>query len=216
MKVIIAGCGRVGSTLAKILSREGHDVAVVDKNPDSFDDLGKSFTGLTVEGMVFDGAALRKAGIDRADAFASVTSGDNSNIVSAMIAKDIFKVPKVVARIFDPRRAEIYRRLRIPTVSSVTWAANEIHTLLSHGDIIREATFGDGEVELTRIAISPLLAGRTVDDISVPGEVLVAAIVRGGKAFIPMSGEKFQENDIAEFSVLRTSVPRLKKMLGLE
>lgn len=213
MKVVIAGCGRVGAMLATKFSMDGHDVAVIDKDPSSFERLGKTFKGTTVKGFVFDGEALRKAGIERADAFASVTSGDNSNMVSATIAKDIYKVPKVVARIYEPRRAEIYRRLGIATVSSVTWASNEILTLMLHAELTREVTFGDGEVQLTRVEIPHRLVGRTVDDISIPGEVLAVAIVRGGKSFIPTRGAIFQEHDILELAVLTTAMPRLKKML---
>lgn len=214
MKVLIAGCGRVGAYLAGRLSMEGHDVAVIDKDPTAFERLGKAFKGITVRGFVFDGEALKKAGIERADAFASVTSGDNSNIVSATIAKDIYKVPKVVARIYEPRRAEIYRRLGIPTVSPVTWASNELLTLMLHAELTREVTFGDGEIQLTKVEIPHRFIGRTVDDISIPGEILGVAIIRGGKSFIPTSGAIFQEHDIIELAVLTTSIPKLKKMLA--
>jgi trk system potassium uptake protein TrkA len=213
MKIIIAGCGRVGATLATKLSLEGHDISVVDKNTEAFERLGKNFKGQTVKGMVFDGDALKKAGIERADAFLSVTSGDNSNVVSATIAKDVYRVPKVVARIYDPRRAEIYRKFGIPTVASVTWAANEILTLLTYTSIIRDISLGDGEVQVTKAAIPPRLVGRALSELAVPGEIAVVAIMRGGKAFIPGSGDLFKEHDIAEIAVLTTSMSRLKKML---
>lgn len=213
MKIIIAGCGRVGATLATKLSLEGHDVSVVDKNPDSFEWLGKNFKGQTVKGMVFDGEALKKAGIERADAFLSVTSGDNSNVVSATIAKDVFRVPKVVARIYDPRRAEIYRKFGIPTVASVTWAANEILTLLTYTSIVRDISLGDGEVQITKAVIPPRLVGRALNELSIPGEISVIAIIRGGKAFIPGSADLFKEHDIAEIAVLTTSMSKLQKML---
>src|SRR5665647_295064 len=113
MKIIIAGCGRVGATIATKLSLEGHEISIIDKNTEAFESLGKNFKGQTIKGMAFDGDALKKAGIERADAFLSVTSGDNSNVVSATIAKDVYRVPKIVARIYDPRRAEIYRKFGI-------------------------------------------------------------------------------------------------------
>jgi trk system potassium uptake protein TrkA len=213
MKIIIAGCGRVGATLANKLSLEGHDVSVVDKNPDSFERLGKNFKGQTVKGMVFDGEALKKAGIERADAFLAVTSGDNSNVVSATIAKDVFRVPTVVARIYDPRRAEIYRRFGIPTVASVTWAANEILTFLTYTSMVRDISLGDGEVQITKTTIPPRLVGRTVGELTVPGEISVVAIIRSGKALIPGPGDIFKEHDIIELAVLTTSLSRLKKML---
>lgn len=214
MKVVIAGCGRVGSTLATKLSREGHAVSVVDKDPTSFERLGKTFKGTTVRGFVFDGEALRKAGIEKADAFASVTSGDNSNIVSATIAKDIYRVPKVVARIYDPRRAEIYRRLGIATVSSVSWASNEILTLMLHTEVTRDVTLGDGEVQITRLDIPHRLVGRAVDEINVAGEIVIISITRGGKAFIPSSGAILQENDMLEVAVLTTAMPTLRRMVA--
>ncbi len=213
MKIIVAGCGRVGAALAKKLSLEEHDVSVVDKNTDTFERLGKSFRGTTVKGMVFDGEALLKAGIEKCDVFVSVTSGDNSNVVSATIAKDIYKVPRVIARIYDPRRAEIYRRFGIPTVASVSWASNEIHTMITHTSAIRDASLGDGEVQITRSEIPSRFAGHSVSELNVPGEIMVVAIIRGGKAFIPTSEAVFQENEQVETAVLTTSLPRLKNML---
>lgn len=214
MKIIVAGCGRVGASLAKRLSLEGHDVTVVDKDPTAFERLGKNFNGATVKGYVFDGEALKKAGVDRADVFVSVTSGDNSNVVSATIAKDIYKVPKVVARIYEPRRAEIYRRFGIPTVSSVTWATNEIHMLLTHAEVIRDATLGNGEVQIVRREIPNRLAGRTIDELTVPGEIMVISIIRGGRAKIPSPGAILQEQDFIELAVLSTSMPKLKKLMS--
>lgn len=214
MKIIVAGCGRVGASLATKLSLEGHDVAVVDKDPTSFERLGKSFKGATVKGMVFDGEALKKAGIERADAFVSVTSGDNSNIVSATIAKDIYRVPKVVARIYEPRRAEIYRRFGIPTVSTVTWGTNEIHTLLTHAEVVRDASLGNGEVQMARMEIPQRLVGRSIDELFVPGELMVVAVIRGGRASIPTAGAIFQERDLVEIAVLTTALPKLKNMMA--
>jgi trk system potassium uptake protein TrkA len=209
MKIIIAGCGRVGATIATKLSLEGHEISVIDKNTEAFESLGKNFKGQTIKGMAFDGDALK----NRADACLSVTSGDNSNVVSATIAKDVFRVPKIVARIYDPRRAEIYRKFGIQTVSTVTWAANEILTLLTYTSIVRDISLGDGEVQITKAAIPPRLIGRTLNDLSVPGEISVIAIIRGGKAFIPSSADAFKEYDVAEIAVLTTSMPKLKRML---
>ncbi|TLM97292.1 MAG: TrkA family potassium uptake protein, partial [Actinobacteria bacterium] len=120
MKVIIGGCGRVGALLANRFAASGYEVAIIDKSAESFRRLGKGFSGQTFKGMVFDREVLEKAGMARSDSFVAVTSGDNSNVVSATIAREVYRVPKVVARIFDPRRAEIYRRLGIQTVSSVS------------------------------------------------------------------------------------------------
>lgn len=214
MKVIVAGCGRVGAMIAGRLMSEGHDVAVIDKDPLAFERLGQNFTGQMITGMVFDRDAIEKAGIDKADAFISVTSGDNSNIISAIIAREIFRVPRVVARIYEPRRAEIYRRLGVPTVSSVAWASNEIFTLVLHSEIAREAIFGDGEVQLLRFEISPWLTGKAIDDLSIPGEVKIVAIVRSGKSFIPTRGSIFEERDIVEAAVSTNALPKLKEMVS--
>ncbi len=122
MKIIIVGCGRVGAQLAEMLSQEGHEVAIIDKDPTSARRLGKAFQGHFIPGVGFDRDVLLKAGIDHTDGFASVTSGDNTNIVAALAARDHFHVPRIVARIADPRRAEIYRRFGIPTISPTTLA----------------------------------------------------------------------------------------------
>lgn len=120
------GCGRVGSTLTRNLETRGHSTAVIDSNPDAFRRLGPSFAGITVTGMGFDRGVLSSAGIERADAFAAVSSGDNSNIMAARVAREMFHVDNVVARIYDPRRAEVYERLGIPTVATVPWAADQV------------------------------------------------------------------------------------------
>ncbi len=213
MKVVIAGCGRVGSMLASKFSAEGHAVAVIDRDPNAFLRLGQAFGGDTVQGIVFDKDVLERAGVSAADAFISVTSGDNSNIVSATVARDVYRVPTVVARIFDPRRAEIYRRLGIVTVSSVAWASNEIMSLVLHPHLVRDLTLGDGDVQLVRTALAPRLAGRTVRDLTIAGEMTVVAIVRGGKSFIPTDGAAFHEGDVVELAVATSSVGRLKSML---
>jgi trk system potassium uptake protein TrkA len=124
--IVIMGCGRVGSTVAASLESRGHSVAIIDQNPDAFRRLGPDFAGLTVTGVGFDQAVLVEAGTDRADAFAAVSSGDNSNIISARLARETFGVQRVVARIYDQKRAEVYERLGIPTVATVRWTADRM------------------------------------------------------------------------------------------
>lgn len=213
MKVIIGGCGRVGALLASRFEAEGHEVVVIDKNAAAFKRLGKNFKGRTIRGMVFDKDVLDHAEANRTDAFVAVTSGDNSNVVAATVARDIYHIPKVVARIFDPRRAEIYRRLGIPTVSSVSWATNEIMSLVMHPSLSRDVSLGDGEVNLVRIAMAPRLAGRTIEDLQAPGEIMPVAIVRGGRSFIPASGERFVEGDILEVAVLNSAMDLFKRLI---
>lgn len=213
MKVIIGGCGRVGAHLALKLSYERHEVVVIDKDPTSFRRLGSAFSGVTIRGMVFDKEVLERAGIDRSDAFVAVTSGDNSNVVAATIARDIYRVPKVVARIFDPRRAEIYRRLGIQTVSSVTWAANEISTLVLYPHLVRDLALGDGEVQLVKFSVPPRIVGRTIADLSMPGEVMPFAVVRGGKSFIPSTHEELRDGDVVEVAVLATAMNKFQHLV---
>lgn len=213
MKVIIGGCGRVGAQLATKLAREGHEVVVIDKDPAAFKRLDKGFTGKTVCGMVFDKEALELAGADHSDAYIAVTSGDNSNVVSATIARQIYHVPKVVARIFDPRRAEIYRRLGIQTVSSVTWATNEIASLVFYPYLVRDLALGDGEVQLVKVSIPSRIAGRSVADLSMPGEVMPFTIVRAGRSFIPSSHERLRDGDVVEIAVLSSAMERLERLV---
>jgi trk system potassium uptake protein TrkA len=214
VKVIIGGCGRVGAQLAIKLTREGHEVVVIDKDAMAFRRLGTGFTGTTLRGMVFDRDVLEKAGTDRADAYVAVTSGDNSNVVSATIAREIFRVPKVVARIFDPRRAEIYRRLGIQTVSSVTWAANEISSLVLYPHLVRDVSLGDGEVQLVKISVPPRIVGRTIADITMTGEAMPFAIVRAGKSFIPASHETLHDADVVEVAVLTSAMDRFQNLMN--
>lgn len=213
MKVIIAGCGRVGTLLATRLSLEGHEVAVVDKDRRSFRLLGQGFAGTTHCGTAFDRETMLTAGIERADAFISVTSGDNSNVVSALVAKEVFRVPTVVARIYDPRRAEIYRRLGLPAVSSVAWSVGEILALL-RPDLAEVTTFGDGEVRLVRATVPAALAGRTVADIQRPGETQVVAIVRAGRSFVPTDGSVLETSDVVHLAAAHSALPHVERMLA--
>lgn len=213
MKIIIGGCGRVGALLASRFEAEGHEIVVIDKDRASFKRLPRSFKGTTIRGMVFDKDVLDSAAAHRTDAFVAVTSGDNSNVVSATVARDTYHIPKVVARIYDPRRAEIYRKLGIPTVSSVSWATNEIHSLVMHPSLSRDVSLGDGEVNLVRISVPPRLAGRTVAELQVPGEIMPVAIVRGGRSFIPATGEQLAGGDILEVAVLTSAMDLFKRLI---
>lgn len=213
MKVIIAGCGRVGALLASRLSLEGHQVAVMDRDRRAFRLLGHGFAGTTHAGTVFDRQTMIAAGVERADAFISVTSGDNSNVVSALVAKEVFRVPAVVARIYDPRRAEIYRRLGLPAVSSVAWSVGEILSLL-RSDLAEETTFGDGEVRLVRATVPDALAGRTVAELQRPGEAQVVAVVRAGRSFVPTDGSVLEASDVVHMAVAQSALPHVERMLA--
>jgi len=214
MRFVIVGCGRVGSQLAQRLATEGHTVAIVDRDPDAFRRLPTSFRGQRVEGVGFDREVLIAAGIERADGFASVTSGDNTNVVSARIARHIFHVPHVIARIYDPRRAEIYRRLGIETISPTEWAAGRITELLSYPGVAMLESLGNGEVHVVEVRISDAAAGRQVSELVMPGESNVVGLVRDGRATVPTLGTVLRAGDLVFMSVLSAAVDRLMDMVG--
>lgn len=215
MYVVIMGCGRVGSQLAKVLTLEGHEIAIIDKNPDAFERLPKTFTGKKITGVGFDESVLKQAGIERADAFISVTNGDNSNIVGALTARNRFRVPKVIARIYDPVREQLYQHLGVQCISSTAWAANKIKDMVLHRELVRHMSFGSGEVDLIEGEILPPLAGKRVADINVHGEIMVVAIVRHGHPFIPGLGTTFEEGDGVQIVVANSAIPKLKRMLQI-
>lgn len=216
MKVIVMGCGRIGSQVSDLMSKRGHDVVVIDHDANAIGRLGAGFTGRVVQGLGFDRRVLMEAGIEQADAFVAASSSDNANIVAARIARNIFHVPRVVARLYDPRQAEIYQRLGLITISSTTWGAERIYQVLSHTDLDVIQTFGRGEVSLILVEVPSELVGKNVGQLSVPGEIAVVSITRSNEAFVPRAGTEFQEADLVHLSVLSTAMSRLEEMLGLE
>ncbi len=193
-----------------------HDVTVIDhRDTDAMARLGSGFKGRVINGLGFDEKILQEAGIKEADAFIAASSSDNANIVGARIAKNIYKVPHVVARLFDPRRAEIYQRLGLKTVSTTTMGAERIYELVTHADMNVTHNFGHGEVSLVAFEVPYHLAGRVVRDLSVPGEFIVVSITREQKAFLPSAGTEFREGDIIHLAVQSSSLARLQDMLGL-
>jgi trk system potassium uptake protein len=214
MHVIIVGCGRVGASTAAELARGGHSVAVIDRDQVAFRLLPNNFTGKTVVGMGYDRTVLEEAGIAEADALVAVTSGDNTNIVAARVAKEIFRVPDVVSRIYDPRRAEIYRRYGIQTFAPTAWSTSKIVEFIVSPQLEREVAFGNGEVQLMEAWVPVHLIGKSISDLDAPGEVRVALIVRMGRSFIPVSGTQFEEDDQVHVLVHQTAVEKFQKMMG--
>jgi trk system potassium uptake protein TrkA len=215
MKIVVMGCGRVGEQLSRILADEGHDVVVIDYNPVALERLGPGFKGRTVLGVGFDREVLIKAGIEQADAFAATSSSDNANIIAARIARHIFHVPRVVVRLYDPRRADIYRRLGLVTICSTTWGAERIRELLTHTGLDPVMTFGNGEVSLLALEAPLHLVGRQVRDITVPNEISVVVITRQGGAMLPTLGTEFQAGDLIYLAVLASAMERAEALLGL-
>ncbi len=215
MRFVIVGCGRVGARVANQLSMQGHEVTVIDRNPLAFERLGAAFRGQTIEGVGFDRDVLIRAGIERSDGFASVTNGDNTNIVSARIARYMFRVPRVITRIYDPRRAEIYRRLGIRTISPTDWAGYRIAEMLLHPGLASQMTMGHGEVALVEFVANEHLDGHRIDELNVPGEILVSALVREGRAIVPTPGTRLRLGDVAYISVDTSVMSRLEQMLRI-
>lgn len=216
MKAIIMGCGRVGSALAHQLSVDRHDVSVLDRDPEARELLPKSFPGEFLVGNGYNRTLLERAGISTADAFIAVTSGDNTNIVGARIAKDDYRVPHVIARIYDPRRADIYQQLGIPTVASVRWTVNRISQLLRHRYLDPDVTFGNGETLLVREILPTWYAGRPVHDLDVDGQIRVVAVTRDGHSFLPGTDSLAAPGDTVSLAVAATALDRLRSFLDKE
>ncbi|MEV4514079.1 TrkA family potassium uptake protein [Dactylosporangium sp. NPDC049525] len=214
MHVVIMGCGRVGSTLALSLEQRGHSVAVIDSDADAFRRLGGDFTGATVTGVGFDRDVLLSAGIERADAFAAVSSGDNSNIISARVARETFGVERVVARIYDPKRAEVYERLGIPTVATVRWTADRmLRHLVPEGnvEIWRDPT---STVSIMEIPMHPDWIGHSVGDLEARSGTRLAYLMRFGLAMLPTSSTVIQDGDLAFMLVTDEMVASVTKVTG--
>jgi trk system potassium uptake protein TrkA len=207
--IVIMGCGRVGSTLAHILEDRGNTVAVIDQDPEAFRRLRPSFKGDRVTGMGFDRDVLARAGIERADGFAAVSSGDNSNIIAARVARETFGVAQVAARIYDPRRAEVYERLGIPTVATVRWTADQMLRKLLPGGadpLWRDAT---GKLVLTQVSVSPKWIGEPVKLAEAAAGARVAYIDRLGEAIVPQPGTVLQEGDVVHVIAKESELDRV-------
>lgn len=215
MKVIVIGCGRLGAGLAGELGRRGIQVTVVDLDQTAFERLPPSFRGETVVGVGFDREVLLRAGIESADALAAVTASDDVNVVAARLARLLFRVPRVVARLFDPGKAEAYRRLGLPTISHVTWGVSRIMEILCYSALQPVKSLGSGEVEVVEVELPQLLVGRTVHELTLLGEIHVVAITRSGRTMLPTMGTEFLQGDLVHIAILTTSAERLKLMLGL-
>ena len=204
------GCGRVGSTLARSLEDRNHTVAVIDSNPDAFRRLGPTFSGTKVTGVGFDQDVLEKAGIDRADAFAAVSSGDNSNIIAARVARETFGIQKVVARIYDPGRAEVYQRLGITTVATVKWTADQVlRRLLPAG---HEPDFRDpsGTIRLDQITVNDVWIGQRTVRFQEQSGSRIAWIDRLGEGMLPKRDTVIQEGDLLHLVMREENADRVR------
>jgi trk/ktr system potassium uptake protein len=213
MHLVIMGCGRVGAELTVQLAKAGHTVCIIDKRKEAFERLPPGFNARTIVGIGFDREVLEEAGIKEADAFIAVSNGDNSNIVSARVAREHYRVPKVIARIYDPRRAEIYERLDIPTIATVRWAAKQVQYLLFHGKETMRETLAGGSLLHLAVKIPDHLVGKSTGSVHSEGEVEVVGVERGGEGFIPTPDSTFKEGDVAHFIVHKDAVDKFDVLM---
>ena len=214
MYVIIVGCGRVGAELAKLLSGEGHDVVVIDKSQGAFGRLGDTFNGLTVVGNGFDLALLKQVGVEKADAFCAVTNGDNTNLISAQVAKKIFRVPKVFARVYDPQRAHIYAALGLDIISGTMLFSAMLR------DKIIESRFSSYLIEskdlgVIEIEVKNSLIGKTIQDINIPGDFIVVALRRMQGVIIPEPKTVLKNKDILMGVIKVSSLKEVREKFHL-
>lgn len=214
MNVMIVGCGRVGSQLALLLANEGHNVTIINKNPEAFKRLGSTFNGVTAVGNGFDESLLRELKVDKQDAFVSVTSGDNTNLMASQIAKKIFRVPRVMARVYDPKRADIYKKLGLDVISGTTLVAAMIR------DKIIDNRFSGylvetGELGVIEIVIDEKLKGAAVKEMNMPDEFSVAVIERRKKVILPQPDARLEKGDKVMGIVRTSSLKKVKETFGL-
>jgi trk system potassium uptake protein TrkA len=212
--VVILGCGRVGSTLARSLVKRDHTVAVIDQDATAFSRLGDDFPGQTVNGIGFDRDTMREAGVEHADAFAAVSSGDNSNIIAARVARETFGVDRVVARIYDPKRAEVYERLGIPTVATVRWAADQILQRILPEGAAPEWFDASGNVVLAQVLVGQGWIGQPLYALEKAAGVRAACITRYGEGSIPAHKTVLQEGDLLHLLIPRANVREVESVLS--
>jgi trk system potassium uptake protein TrkA len=211
--VIVVGCGRVGSELATALVIGGHDVVVVDKQSAAFRRLAEDWGGRTVVGLGFDRDTLQAAGVGEAVALAAVTSGDNSNVLTARIAREYYHVPHVVARIYDPRRAVIYQRLGIPTVATVTWTVDQVVRRLLPDQPATDWADATGQVVLVERTLPAAWVGRPLDGLEMPELARLVSVTRGGAPRLARPGLIGQEGDVIHVAVRKDALDQLQREL---
>jgi trk system potassium uptake protein TrkA len=212
--IVIMGCGRVGSTLAHILEEQGHSVAIIDQDREAFRKLRSGFRGKRITGVGFDQDVLIEAGIEHADAFAAVSSGDNSNVIAARVVRESFGIRRVAARIYDPRRAEVYQRLGIPTVATVRWTADQmLRRLLPDGSepLWRDPT---GAVVLAEVAYSDEWVGEKVQALEEAARARIAFVSRLGEAMLPGHGTVLQEGDVLYVIAAESDLERISAVFA--
>jgi trk system potassium uptake protein TrkA len=208
------GCGRVGAELARTLAASRHSVAVIDQNPSAFKRLGPDFTGQTITGVGFDRGRLIEAGIERADAFAAVSSGDNSNILAARTAREVYEIDRVVARIYDPGRAEIYTRLGIPTVATVMWTTDQILRRIDPTHSMDDWRDPTGRIVVTEIALPATWIGAGYDALEALTGSRVVAVGRYGDAHLVADAPVVQLDDVVHIAARADQIPTIRSIVS--
>lgn len=216
MKEIIVGCGHMGANLAMNLQRKGHEVIVIDRDEAAFAKLPKGFAGKTMVGFGIDKEVLEEAGITTADALVATTDSDETNALIARIAKRRYRVPRVIARIYDPGKADLYQSFGINTLSPSSWGVQRATDMLSYTELENVWASSDGAMQLIRYEIPPMMDGRTVSGLERMGEIKPVALYRAGQSAIPMAGTTLKAGDILFFAVMNTNLSQLKSILGLQ
>jgi len=216
VRIVIAGCGRVGSDLALTLSEEGHDVSVIDNRPGVFDRLGSTFNGTTFEGLGYDVRVLRDAGIELADAFIAATDSDNANAMAVQVAQRVFGVPKTIARLDDPAREEAYRALGVHFVPGAKLTSKVIHEQVVREEFSYHVTFSGGDVEIVEMTVGPDGAGLPVDVLQQPGELRVSAIHRGHRTLIPDDQFVLAEGDLVVAAARTGARKKIRRYLAVK
>lgn len=214
MKFVVVGCGRAGYRLVKVLAAQGHAVTAIDRDPAALAGVAHLAGVHTVGGVAIDREVLVEAGIRQADGLAAVTGQDETNVVVARLARLIFHVPRVVARVFDPRKADIYRRLGVLTISPLVWGVDRMAETLLSAHVSPLLSLGSGDVHLVEVKVTPALVGRALAALIVPGEVQITAIQRGGRTFLPGAATLFTSDDVLYLAVTNGALPRIEALFA--
>lgn len=209
MYIIIVGCGRVGSQLAEGLSAQGHDLVVIDRQPAAFERLGSGFNGITVEGVGFDQEVLKRAGIERADAFIAVTDLDNTNMMAAEVATKIFEVPRVIARLYNPEKERTYQELGIDYVCGTIVLSDEILDMLIPGHVRHLPLMRDADI--VQFKAGPNVVGQQLAQLEMPGVFRIVGVVRKGDSYIPADDAVIDEDDVIVGVVKKDSLKLIQK-----
>jgi trk system potassium uptake protein TrkA len=216
MYVVIAGCGRVGSDLAIGLSDAGHDVSVIDEFEENLAKLGELFDGTTEIGLSYDLRVLRSAGIEVADVFVAVTRTDNANVMAVQVAKEVFGVPRTIARLDDPSRAEVYKALDVSYVAAAHLVSKVMYEQIVEPEFVYHITFSGGDVEIVEMRLGARAEGVTVSSFEIKEALRVSAVRRDGHTFIPGPETELRQGDMLVAAVKHGTVGKIKRFLREE